>query len=204
MKRALLVTGLLLGCAGPERMSLQPRAGLTPDDYEDVLDDWTRHDELYDKLDSIMFVFATFHSPEFRKAFLLRHADVYGPGSEMAEHLTLSDPEAEHFLEFFVSSSTGRVEWNDLDKNKDSIWRVTLVGDDEQDVAIGQVTKVRTTANIRAIYPYITDFAKTYRIRFPMTTVGGKPILTNQTHRLTLHIASALGACAMSWEFETR
>ena len=195
---------LIAGCAGPERLSLQPRSGLTPDDYDDVLDAWTQHDKLYDRLDSLMFVFSTFHSPEFRKAFLLRHADVYGPGSETASHLTLTDPEAEHFHEFFVSVSTSRAEWNDLDKNKDSIWRVTLAGEGEEMVVGGTVERIRTTANIRKIYPYITDYARTYRIRFPLTTVSGKPLLSNQTTQLTLRIASALGACEMTWFLQPR
>ena len=205
MKRALLFLALLTaGCAGPDRLSLQPRGGLTPDDYDDVLDDWTREDKLYNLLDSLMFVFATFHSPEFRKAFLLRHADVYGPGSEMASHLTLADPEAEQYHEFFLSISTSRIEWNDLDKNKDSIWSVTLVGTDPQDTVAGTVERIRTTANIRAIYPFVTDYARTYRVRFPLTTVSGKPILSNSTEQITLRIASALGACEMTWYFEPR
>ena len=196
--RAALLLLFALSCAGPERLSLQPRVDLAPDDYEDVLASWTQDDKLYDRLDSIMFVFATFHSPEFRKAFLLAHADVYGPGSETASHLTLTDPEAEHEHEFFLSVSTARVEWNDLDKNKESIWRVTLVGEGDE-VVSGTVEKVRITANIRAIYPYVTDFAKTYRVRFPLTTVSGKPILSNKTGQLTMRIASTLGTCEMTW-----
>ena len=199
--KAKLALLLLFGCAGPERYSLTPRAELTADDYEDVLDAWTQHDKLYDRLDSIMFVYGTFHSPEFRKAFLLAHADVYGPGSETASHLALTDPEVEHSLEFFLSVSTSRAEWNDLHKNKESIWRVTLVGEG-QDVVLGTVEKIRTTANIRAIYPYVTDFAKTYRVRFPLKTVSGKPILTSKTGQLTMRIASALGACEMTWYLE--
>ena len=199
--RFILLALSLFACAGPERYSLTPRPDLTADDYEDVLDAWTQDDKLYDRLDSIMFVFGTFHSPEFRKAFLLAHAEVYGPGSDTASHLTLTDPEAEHSHEFFLSVSTSRVEWNDLDKNKESIWRVTLVGEGEE-VVLGTVEKIRTTANIRAIYPYVTDFAKTYRVRFPLTTTAGRPILTNKTGQLTMRIASALGACEMTWYLE--
>jgi hypothetical protein len=201
MRATILFALALASCVGPDRLSLQPRPDLTPDDYEDVLDSWTEDDKLYDRLDSIMFVFATFHSPEFRKAFLMAHSDVYGPGSETASHLTLTDPEAEHEHEFFLSVSTSRVEWNDLDKNKESIWRVTLVGEGDE-VVSGRVEKIRTTANIRAIYPYVTDFAKTYRVRFPLTTVSGKPILSSKTGQLTMRIASALGACEMIWYLE--
>lgn len=203
MKRLALASLLVCSCAGPDRLSLQPHPGLTADDYDDVLDAWTEDDKLYDRLDSIMFVFATFHSPEFRQAFLLAHPDVYGPGSEATSHLMLTEPEAEHYHEFFISVSTSRVEWNDLDKNVGSIWRVTLVGDGDEAV-LGTVDKIKATANIRAIYPYITDFAKTYRVRFPLSTVGGKPILSNTTDHLTLKIASALGACEMTWYLEPR
>jgi hypothetical protein len=191
--------GVAFACASSDRLSLTPRVSLTSDDYDDILEDWTRKDEIYDALDSVLFVFVTFHSPEFRKAFILRHPDVYGPGSDEASRIALTNPTAELYHEFFISASTNDVTWNDLDKNEKSIWRVTLIGDGDE-VVEGTVEKVKTTANIREIYPHITDFAKTYRVRFPLTGVSGKPIITSHTSHFTLRIASALGAAEMSWD----
>lgn len=189
---------VLIGCASPDPLALKPRSGLTADDYGEVLDQWTRHDEVYDALESVMFVHATFHSPEFRKVFLLRFPDVYGPGSDEARRLALTDPSAELFHEFFVSASTSDIRWNDFAKGDESIWRISLVGEDGESVA-GEVERVKPTANIQRIYPYITHFARTYLVRFPLTGVNGEPIITRSTSSVRLRIASALGTAEMEW-----
>ena len=70
--KVLLVVLLALsaGCAHHQpALSLQPRTSMTANDYEKVLEDWTREDR-HDGLESKLFVHATFHSPEFRKDFL--------------------------------------------------------------------------------------------------------------------------------------
>lgn len=198
--RRLLFTLLLAltACAGQqEPLSLQPQAELTADDYDDVLARWTRKDEIYDGLDSKLFVFATFHSPEFRKAFLVRHTSVYGKGSEEASRVMLTSGESEENLELFFSASTSSAQWNDFDE-LDSIWRITLEGDDGEKVD-GKVEKLKTTANLRVIYPFINDFAKTYAVRFPRMTPLGKPVLSNASKSLKLKISSALGEAQMSW-----
>lgn len=201
MKRALLFSLLLASCASqPEPLSLQPTKELTPEDYDEVLSNWTRKDEIYDGLDSKLFVHVTFHSPEFRRAFLLRHTDVYGKGSEEASRLMLTSPEAEENLEFFFSASTASAGWNDF-AQPDSIWRITLEGDDGEKVE-GKVEKRKITANLRVIYPFITDFAKTYAVRFPRMTAMGKPVLSTTTQQFMLRIASALGEATLVWKFK--
>ncbi len=200
MKRsAMFVLCLaLLSCAGQQApVSLQPQGELTADDYEDVLARWTRKDEVYDGLDSKLFVFATFHSPEFRKAFLLRHTSVYGKGSEEASRVMLTSGDSEESLELFFSASTSSAQWNDFDEG-DSIWRITLEGDEGEKVD-GKVEKLKTTANLRVIYPFINDFARTYAVRFPRITALGKPVLSNASKRMILRISSALGEAEMIW-----
>ena len=190
---------LALSCASrpPAPLSLVSTANLTADDYEWALDRWTRSDEIYDQLDSIAFAFVTFHAPEFRKAFALRHTDVYGPGSEEASRLLLIRPEAEASHEFFLSVATTENRWNDFDK-PDSIWRITLRGDNVTPVA-ATVERIKVNANLRAIYPFISPFAKTYAVRFRLSGLDRKPVLTGQTERLVLRVASALGKADFVW-----
>jgi hypothetical protein len=197
MKRAAVLVVGLIGCATPVPLTLTPTREIKASDYDDVLQRWTRRDDVYDGLDSKLFVHATFHSPEFRRAFALRHTDVYGPGSEEASRLLLTSPEAEEQLEFFFSASTSSPPWNDFDR-QDSIWRVTLEGDDHERVD-GKVQRLRASANLRVIYPYITDFAKTYAVRFPRTTPSGRPIISNFTERFVLRFSSALGTANLVW-----
>lgn len=192
---------LSLSCASVEdRVTLQSERELEPVDYRGALARWTRSDEIYSGLHSVLFVHATLHSPDFRRAFLLRHPDVYGPGSEEAGRLLLTGPEAELHHELFMSVSTSKPTWNDF-QQESSIWRITLHGDDGEPVD-GEVRLIKTTANLRVIYPYITDFARTYALRFPLKTVSGRPVLSPATRRLVLRIASALGEAELVWALE--
>jgi hypothetical protein len=196
--RVVVILGLA-GCAGSAAVpvALTPTHEIKASEYEEVLRRWTRGDEVYDGLESKLFVHATFHSPEFRRAFALRHTDVYGPGSEEASRLLLTSPEAEEQLEFFFSASTSSPGWNDFDR-PDSIWRVTLEGDDHERVD-GKVLRLRASANLRVIYPFITDYAKTYTVRFPRTTPGGRPVISNMSHKFVLRFSSALGTANLIW-----
>ncbi|MCB9645545.1 MAG: hypothetical protein H6730_02950 [Deltaproteobacteria bacterium] len=192
-----LVAVALAGCAHERKLRLNSDHVLGADDYEEILQAWTRSDEVYHDLDSVLFAHATFHSSEVRRAFGLRHPVMYGPGSEEASRLLLTGPDAELHHEFFFSGATHLPEWNDFDK-PDSIWRITLQADDREPVE-AQVERIKTNANLRVIYPYITDYAKTYRLRFPLTTPEGDPVLTPRTRVMHLTITSALGTAHMAW-----
>jgi hypothetical protein len=196
----ILVAALLVGCAHDPVVSLNASQALDADDYDDTLDRWTRSDEIFNKLYSVMFLHGTFHSPEFRRAFLVRHPNVYGPGSEEANRLMLTKPEGEVEHEFFLAVSTPTRAWNDLGQN-DSVWRVTVQGDDGELVE-AKVERVKTSANLRAIYPYITDYARTYAVHVPLSSASGAPVLTPQTKKLTLKVASALGDAILVWQFK--
>ena len=188
------------GCttAADRAHPLSTSAPMNAGDYDGVLSDWTRSEEVYDVLYRIAFFHATYHSPTFRRAFLERHPNVYGPGSEEASRLMLTRPEAENFHEFFLSASMANHKWNDLSRT-DSIWRVTLTSDGGEPVD-GTVEYVKTTANLRVIYPYITPYARTYAVRFPRNSFTGQPVLTPTTRSLELHIRSALGEATLVWK----
>lgn len=208
MPPRILISMIALSAAGiacaaaehPSVLTLQPTREITAADYTNVLRAWTRKDEIYNRLDSKLFVWATFHSSEFRRAFGLRYTDVYGPGSEEASRLLLTNPEAEELLEFFFSASTARPQLNDFDRET-TIWRITLEGDDYEPVD-GKVEKIKPTANIRVIYPYVTDFARTYVVRFPRTTPSAKPLITVASKRLALRFRSAFGQATLVWNLQ--
>lgn len=199
---ALVASAVLAGCLHnyDRVVSLAPRANIQAEDYDEILDRWTRHDRVYDILHTVLFVDATFHSPEFRVAFLARHRDIYGQGSEEARRLALTDEGAEEGLEFFISAWTPATKNNDFEA-ADSIWRVTLEGEGGARVD-GQVRRIKTSANVRIIYPYVTDFARTYAVRFPRVTPTGEPVLSSRTERLTLRLTSAAGEATLLWQLQ--
>lgn len=181
-------------------VSLRPRPDIEAGDYDAILDRWTRHDRVYDILQTVLFVDATFSSPEFRVGFLARHRDIYGQGSEEARRLALTEEGAEEGLEFFLSAWTPTEKNNDFE-DADSIWRCTLEGDGGARVD-GTVRRIKTSANVRIIYPYVTDFARTYAVRFPRVTPTGEAVLSATTRKLTLRLTSAAGEAALVWNLE--
>ena len=193
-----VVVCLLVGCSGPRVVSLRPQPKITPEDYDAILERWTRTDKVYDVLDAKLFVHSTFHSPEFRAAFLIRHQTVYGRGSEVARRLALTSEGAEDSIEFFFSAWTPDVKWNDFSE-PDSIWRVTLEGDDGVPVD-GKVLRLKPTANLRVIYPYISEWAKTYAVRFPRTNDRGQAVITAASKWFRVKITSALGQAILEWQ----
>ena len=195
---ALVLAVLAGGCVlNPRPLRLNSNQALGAEDYDEVLEAWTRNDEIYHDLGSVLFAHATFHSSEVRRAFLMRHPNVYGPGSEEAARLALTSVEEEPGLDFFFSAATTDPVWNDFDR-PDSIWHITLQIDEDHPID-AEVTRVKTSANLRIIYPYISDFAKTYRVRFPFA-VDGKPVISPKTRNLRLRIISALGTATMHWQ----
>ena len=100
-------------------------------------------------------------------------------------------------IEFFFSAATNDHRWNDFDED-DSIWRVTLTGDGGEPVD-GKVIRIRTTANVRVIYPYISDFARTYAARFPRTDRNGRPVISSASTGFELKFVSALGEAQLRW-----
>ncbi|MEL6189010.1 MAG: hypothetical protein AAFU79_30690 [Myxococcota bacterium] len=187
-----------MGCAStPDPLSLAPTETLEAQDYPEVLSRWTRSAEIFDGLFSVMYLNASFHAPELRKAFLLRFPESYGRGSDEAERLTLANPDAETHWEFFLSASTPHQAHNDLAR-PDSIWRVSLRADGGPEVE-ARVRRVDLNANLRVFYPYVTPFASGYGLEFPLTTLEGTPLIRPETRKVVLRVASALGSAEMEW-----
>ena len=198
MRRAVILLGLaLVGCS-----TAPPRVGEPPPrvadaaaeaSYHQVFERWTRHAEVYDVLDTRMFVAATLESADFRRAKVERLALFQGlPTSardaELARELAL----AEKGYEFFLGVHTPDPKINDFDRGS-SIWRVAL------HTSAGEVTPTeivrlgRPDANTRGLYLYLGDFWIGYRIRFPATLPDGRPVLTAEEREASLRLSSAVG-----------
>tara|TARA_Y100001934_G_C12317815_1_gene758465 strand:- start:1078 stop:1725 length:648 start_codon:yes stop_codon:yes gene_type:complete len=173
---------------------------MSASDYPKVLETWTRSSKIYDSLESKAFVTATFHSPEFRRAFAAAFPEIYGHGGNITrrELVDLTD-NIEQYLNFFVSIYTANPKWNDLAKI-DSIWQLSLTG--ERDIAVkpAAVIPVKLDANLRAVYPYIGRFDKAYLVRFPLTDPLNRLVVPTSSQGFGLRIASALGKTSLEWQ----
>jgi hypothetical protein len=191
----------LLACSQPRAAVLYGSASpLGPSDYAAVLETWTRDARLYQGFDDKLFVKATYHAPELRRAFAIAFPDIYGHGGEVTrrELVDLSgDVEQSHT--FFLSVYTPNRKWNDLNK-ADSIWRIELRGEGDVAVSPRETIQVKVDANIKAVYPHIDRFEKAYLVRFPQSDITQAVVVGPDTLQFTLRLASALGVAEMSWQ----
>lgn len=192
-----LVAGCLHDPAAP--LTLQPIRVSQRGEYDRILRRWTRNDTVYDGLDSKAFVHATLFAPEFEAAFRARFGDVFGPTLHQAG-LPVVRPTGDAGAAFFLSVATSSPPWNDFDRDN-SIWRITLTADEHPPV-LATVKRVKLNANVRVVYPYITDWARTYVVRFPHSDEGGRPLISGDTRRLVLRLTSAIGEAKMEWRLK--
>jgi hypothetical protein len=198
---ALLALVGSLACSAPRPTVLYgPEEPLTAEDYGSVLKTWTRSTKIYQRLDNKLFVNATFHSPEFRRAFAVAFPDIYGHGGKITRReLVDLTGGVEQYHNFFMAVYTPDRRWNDLGKS-DSIWRLTLSGSGEAAVGPAEVVPIKVDENLRAVYPYINRFDKVYLVRFPLTDPLHRMVIDTSTTQFSLRIASALGVAEMTWE----
>jgi hypothetical protein len=190
------------GCAAaPARPSLYgPERKMGPGDYPEILRSWTRSARVYQGFDTKMFVSATLHSAELRRAFGMAFPEIYGHGGSVTRReLVELTGDVEQFHTFFVAAYTADDKWNDL-AMPDSIWHLSLIGSDEVVVDPSSVEIIRVDANLTMVYPYITRFDRVYLVRFPLTDAMGRLVLDPKSTSATLRLASALGVAELRWE----
>jgi len=203
LSMALMILGLC-GCAPQVRPGVLhgPSRVLQPSDYKVVLKTWTRSAKIYQGLDSQMFVTATFHSPEFRRVFALAFPEIYGHGGNITRReLVDLTHDIEQYLTFFVSAYTADRKWNDLAK-PDSIWRLSLEGEDGVSVSPTEIIPVKIDANLQAVYPYIDRFDKAYLVRFKLADPMNRLVVKSTSEHFNLKVVSALGKANLRWVLE--
>lgn len=176
---------------------------LTPADYPAVLTTWSRSAKIYRGLDDKMFITATYHAPELRRAFALAFPDIYGHGGKITrrELVDLTGGVEQHH-NFLLAVYTPDNRWNDLGRD-DSIWRLSLQGSSETEVGPDEVVPIKMDENLRAVYPYITRFDKVYLVRFPLVDPLQRLVIEGDAATISLRIASALGGANMLWQLNT-
>lgn len=195
---ALLLLTLLLGACS----TVPPRIGEAPPvlvnekeeaAYQAVLTHYSEHQEIYQGFDTQLFSVATFQSARFREARTRRKGEfLHWTQDVLDRELAREQAENAQFVEFFFGSHTNDPKFDDYDA-KSSVWRVVLVTDKGQ-VLPSEIVRVgRADLNMRAYYPYMSDFWVAYRIRFPRTLPDGTPTVPPGTEFVTLQVASSLG-----------
>jgi hypothetical protein len=180
-----------------------------PSDYERVLERWTRDEQLFilDGLDNALTVTATFKSWEYRQAWRDRYANDFRLDPE--DRLQLAEAqrrEMETAHEFYVAATSSKRDWCDL-ASEDSPWLIRLFNDRDETLAPFPQDHVppgieeveRPTPVERAYFPYVNEFRRVYRLRFPRQLPDGSSFLRPNVQAFTLEFAGALGRAELRW-----
>jgi hypothetical protein len=161
--------------------------------YQSTLERYSDRAEVYDLLNARLFAAITYQSWPFRESRVRRMAifQVQPPAlvdkNLAAERLAFCS-----FHEFFFGVHLSHSRYDDFDR-KDSIWRIALVTKSGETSPMSVERVGRSDLNMRAIYPYMDDFWVAYRIRFPLQTSSGQPVIPPGSQRFTLRMASTIG-----------
>lgn len=195
---------LLVGCTGgAPNVSLDPpKKRPRGRDYPAMLERWTRSTKVisFKHLDTTIRVHATCFSPEFTAAYISKYSDLFKISGRKRNDMERSFDEiwSETYY-FLVAASTTKQAWNDLEK-EESVWRMSLVNDLEQQVTASAVeVKRKVTATTVEFFPFVEHFYRVYFVRFPRKMEDGKPLVTPDTRYLALRLAGPLGQAKLVW-----
>lgn len=208
MSRLDCLLALALGAATTGCASSRPQtvdfSGATKqyraDDYANVHDAWTRHGKLVGDVGTVMEVWATFKSWDFRQAYVAKYAKAYDLHEGDREVLAKSQLDmARTVYEIHLVAQSTVDRWNDLDR-RSSPWRITLLDGTGAELAPSSV-KIEKVPEIYEMefFPNRTPFSRTYTLRFVRPDGGGDSFLGAESGRLILRIASPMGRVEVAW-----
>jgi len=212
-KRSRIVgLAVLMAVAGPAcsqpsvRLTEGPREYVAQD-YERVLQHWTRSTELLSmsELDNVLSVSATYESWDFRWAYAVRYAEDYRLTIEQRKSLlerTLAESNREH--EFFVALYAQKHKWGDLARDNPA-WIVRLIDETGNEVAPHEINEIRRPGAIEHTYfPYTSPWRRIFRISFPITYGDGRPTISPKAKWFGLRFAGAQGNDQLVWNVDIR
>ncbi len=168
--------------------------------YRRTLDRWTRQAQIYQQLDSRMFIAATLEAAEFRASRVARQATFRAlPEADAAALLAAERDLAKSYLELTVGLFANERRFDDLG-SPGSFWRVALITPSGEAVPSRVERVTRPDPNLRGLYPFVDEGWTVYRFSFERAPKDGPALLPPETAKVTLKVASALGRAELSWE----
>lgn len=168
-------------------------------EYQAVFDAWTRHGKSVQDIGTVLEVWATLKSWDFRQAYIAKYAKVYDLPEGEREALTKSQhDQVQAVYEVHLVAQSTNERWNDLG-NRNSPWRITLLDGTGAELAPTSV-KVERLPDIyeTEFFPSRTPFSKTYTVRF--VRPDGDTFVGPASGRLILRLASPAGKVEVVWE----
>jgi hypothetical protein len=169
--------------------------------YYSELERNTRTYKLYDEIESVLIINATFKDRRFLEAFMAEYGRRYGIDDATRDAMLARElGEAEEYNEFFVSAATQVTEWNDFD-GKNSIWRLYLVDANGGRTAPLSIERVeRGDAFHEEFFPYLDKWSVGYIVKFPRYTEDGVGPFPNSTEENFALVATGVkGMVELRW-----
>jgi hypothetical protein len=201
---AFALVAALAGCASsrPQTVDFSDATkSYRSDDYPKVFDAWTRHYKLVQDIGTVLEVWGTFMSWDFRQAYVAKYAKVYDLAPGEREQLAKAQREtARAVYEIHLVAQSTNDKWVDFDKSS-SPWRMTLIDGTGAELAPTSI-KLQKLPDIyeNEFFPTRTPFSRTYTVRFVRPEGGEETFVGPRSGRLILRIASPVGKVDVSWE----
>ncbi len=196
--RGFVFALILCGCAGGRVPRIGDPAPTARDDaaevaYQEVLSRVSDRKAIYQGLDTVVFISATWQSEEFVAARVARTAAFRGLGK--LEHEQMLKTERDKLKDdtvFFFGVHANDPRTDDFDRSN-SIWSLSLMTSEGQLRPV-EVRRVgRATADMRSLYPYMDTFWVGYEVRF----INARP-------PFKLKVASSLGEANLEYNGKTK
>jgi hypothetical protein len=195
-----------LGCtlARPVVDFSETSKSLRSEDYPTTFESWTRHAKLIQDIGTVMEIWGTFKSWEFRQAYVAKFAKVYSLADSEREQVAKAQKEAARAVyEIHLVAQSTSDRWNDLER-RTSPWRMTLIDGTGAELAPSSI-KVERLPEIyeNEFFPTRTPFSRTYTVRFVPPESGSESFIGPPSGRMILRLASPMGKVEILWESRT-
>jgi hypothetical protein len=202
VRPVLLAAVALVGCATSRQQTVDfsdTSRSYRGSDYPAVFDAWTRHAKAVQDIGTVMEVWATLKSWDFRQAYIAKYAKIYDlPEGERDTLAKSQHDQAKALYEIHLVAQSTNDRWNDLG-NRNSPWRITLLDGTGAELAPTTVKVEKLPdAYESEFFPTRTPFSKTYTLRF--VRPEGESFVGPASGRLILRLASPVGKVEVAWE----
>ncbi len=201
MRRAVAALLVLAACATGRVPHVPGDAPPAVDDsaaeakYQQLLEQYTRHEGIYDNLNTRAFFYVTWQSPQFVLAKVERQTIFKSlPPAERTDLLESENKKLAEGTEFFLAVHVNDSHFDDFDRAS-SMWRLALLVHGEELKPLSVERLGRTNVELRSTYSYMESFWVGYRVRFAKVALA-------QGEALTFRAASALGKADLSFTAE--
>ena len=201
---AYALCALAVGCAMSRPPTVDFSESTKPyrnEDYQEVFEAWTRHAKMIEDIGTVMEIWATFKSWDFRQAYVAKYAKVYDLADGERNALAKSQMETAHAVfEIHLVAQSTNDRWNDFDR-RTSPWRITLLDGTGAELAPTSI-KVEKLPEIYEyeFFPTRTLFSRTYTLRFVRPEGTGESFTGPESGRMILRIASPMGKVEVAWD----